>query len=194
MNAKLFRRAAVAALSGVLLACGGDATAPDANLSQEQVDDMMDALSAAGSFSTTGMSIAQAAVVSSTETAPCPKGGTTTAQISMNVNADGSTGTGSVTQTFNACKAESSTGRLWTFNGSPNIKTNFSFTFNPTTEAGSFTATQTGGLNFESDVASGRCSINLSMSLTSTATGGTMNVSGTVCGRTVDLSVDDSGA
>ena len=56
-----------------------------------------------------------------------------------------------------------SNGRVWTFDGNPNIVTNVSLTSNQTTGAFTMTATQKGGIKFTSDLGSGSCAIALSL-------------------------------
>jgi len=195
MNRQLFRRATIAALACALAACG-DSTAPEANLSTEQINDMMEAMSATGAFtfgSATGQAPANASVVTVSETVDCPNGGTYSMSGSANSNDLTGSFTAQFTQTYTACKVTSSSGALWTFSGNPNVVTNISATVNPTNGAFTLTGTQVGGISFSTDGASGTCSINLSMSLSSTIEGTVaVNVSGKVCGKTVEYSYEET--
>ena len=196
INERFLRRALIAAVA-VSVSCG-DSTAPDPiDLTEEQVDDMMDAFSALQTAPDLGSTTAMFTLTQN-RSVDCPNGGSYSDHATVTGNDAGTTLTFSSTQDFNACKATSSSGRLWTFNGSPRLTTNFTFTVNPQTEAFSMTGSQTGGLLVSSDLGSGSCTFNVSYTLNSTPVPGsngestiTGSVSGTVCGRSieVDLSV-----
>ncbi len=187
-----------------MVACG-DSTAPNANLSDEHLADMMDAMSAVGAFSVgNGATLARAqslgnaaianamasVAASVNETIACPNGGNFT--LSGNASANEATGSATIAvkQDYNACKGTSASGREWTFDGDPFIALNVSMTVNQTTGAFTMTGTEKGGIKFSSDIGSGHCSIDISISLISTGQGAVSgSVSGQVCGKPVDESI-----
>lgn len=194
------RRAVVAAMTVTLAACG-DSTAPNANLSEEQIADMLDAMSVVGAFSVgsptanvhapSNAAIANAmanAMASVSETVDCPNGGT--ASLTGTANGTETAATMQVKLDWNACKGTSSSGRLWTFDGDPNITLNATMNHNPTTGAFSMTATEKGGIKFESDIGTGHCSIDLTLTLNSSGNTVTASISGQVCGKPVTQSVE----
>lgn len=191
-------RAIVAAVAVTLSACGSS-TAPDAHLDSAEIEDMMDAMSALGAFSfdPTGFSrgtaysvVTQSAVVTVTDSYPCPEGGTVNVSGSYDINENTGNFSSQVTQGYSSCKASSASGRQWTFNGDPNVLMNMNMTFNQTTGAMTMSGTQTGGIRFSSNGASGRCSINLSFSTSLNDVGeATGTVTGTVCGESVSHSL-----
>ena len=196
----MFRRVSVA-LAAFTLACG-DSTGP--NLSEAEVIDMLDAMSSVSALAAVpvpgmGMSALRAsstptanATVTLSETVDCPNGGTATVNGTATDNEANGTATlvAQITQGFSGCAATSTEGRLWTFNGNPNIVTNLSASSNETTGAFSLTLSQAGGIRFESDLGSGTCQINLTMTLSGNETSLTANVDGTACGRRIQQSVE----
>lgn len=184
MNTRLLRLA-VASLVLTVAACG-DSTGPNVTLTEEQIDDMMDAMANAGSPGFAPPA-ANMAVITVTETADCPNGGTT----SLNGTIDDNVNTGAfsmtITQGFTNCKSTSSSGRVWTFNGKPNIVTAMTGSENLSTGAFTFSGTQTGGVTFSSDLGSGACDFNvtITMSGNSNTEQFSGSISGTVCGRNV---------
>lgn len=198
-RATLLRRASVA-LAAFTLACG-DSTGPNANLSEEEVGDLLDAMSAVayvgdvpgGSMSRAGLRYSPEtanATVSVSETVDCPNGGSATWSGTATDNPDAGTATAQVTQSFNACAATSSEGRLWTFDGNPNIVTNVSASYNETTGAFSMTTTQVGGIRFASDLGSGACQINLTFTMSGDENSFSANISGSACGRNIQQSIE----
>lgn len=194
-RATLFRGASVA-LAAASLACG-DSTAPNVTLTDAQVGDMLDAITAV-SFASTGAGgglfvhgAGETANVTVTlsETVSCPNGGS--ASVNGTVTGDPATGAFSaeVTQGFTACAAPSKQGRVWTFDGDPNIVTELSGTENATTGAFSLTATQVGGVKFASNLGAGSCALDLALTASGNATSGTVTLSGTACGRTIQRTV-----
>lgn len=196
------RRAVVAAMTCALVACG-DSTAPNANLSDEDLADMLDAMSVVGAFSmgspTANMqapgnaAVAKAmanAMASVSETVSCPNGGTAT--LTGIANGSETAATMQVKLDWSACKGTSSSGRLWTFDGDPNITVNATINSNQTTGAFSMTATERGGIRFSSDIGTGHCSIDLTMSINSSSADATVtgSISGQVCGKPVTQSVE----
>jgi hypothetical protein len=200
MMQKTLRRALVAAMAVAVSACGDSPLGPEADLTQEEVEEMMDAMSAVGAFTffPTGFSIQSvdgqvAAVVAPfNESADCPSGGTVSTSGSMNVNETTGNFSAQYTSSYSNCKAQSNTGRVWTFNGDPNISNTMTFTSNATTGAYTVTGTQSGGLRFSSNGTSGRCSISLSWNMSTSANGvATGSLTGTVCGESVSQSITD---
>lgn len=199
MNATFIRRASVA-LAAFTLACG-DSTGPSI-LSEEEVGDMLEAMSAVASFGDVpGASFSMAgsaasvklanATVSVSETVDCPNGGSASVSGTANDNEAG-TVTVQITQTFNSCAATSSEGRVWTFNGNPNIVTNVTSTYNETTGAFSMTATQVGGIQFASNLGSGSCQINLTFTMNGNANSVSGSLSGNACGHNIQQSFEVS--
>ena len=189
-----FRRAFVAALAFTVAACGGDnPLAPDADLTTAQIDEMMDAMSAVGAFSSPfGFSVQSLnsnvamAVTPINESADCPNGGSVSTAGNININETTGNFTAQLTNNYSNCKATSSAGRVWTFNGDPNITQTMTFTSNQTTGAFQMSGSQTGGLKFASSEASGRCSISLNYTVSVNDQGvETGSVTGTVCGESV---------
>jgi len=180
-----------AAFTLVITAAACDSTAPGVTLTEEQVADMMDAMSAAGVAGFGPPPVGNMAVITITQTVDCPNGGTSSINASID---DGGT-TNSVamtfTQGFSNCKATSSTGRLWTFNGKPNIVTTFAGTANEATGAFSMSGTQKGGVTFASDLGSGACDFDVTFSMSGNDNTGqfTGSMTGTVCGRSVSQSL-----
>lgn len=185
-----------------LAACGGG-TEPtkQLDLTEAQAEDMMDALSAVGAFSgmyrqTAGYGAGRTALVTVTvdDTTPCPNGGTLRTQGTFNSDDAGSSFSANVTQSYAGCKATSSSGTLWTFNGAPNIATTFTMSFSESTGAYSMNGTQKGALDVASSVGSGRCNIDLTYTASGNDTTGqyTASISGTVCGRTISVTVSET--
>lgn len=197
-SATILRRASVA-LAALTLACG-DSTGPQAKLTEEQVSDMLEAMSAVASLGDVpgagmaadpfGTVTAMAnATVSVSQTVDCPNGGTASVNGTATDNPTAGTMTAQITQNFTGCRATSESGRLWTFDGNPNIVTNVSASFNETTGAFSLTATQVGGIRVASDVGSGACQINLTLTMSGDDTSFTGSLSGSACGHNIQQSV-----
>lgn len=196
MRSTLVRCASVA-LATFSLACS-DSTAP-VNLNQEQVGDMLDAMSAVSSFGSTGapgtaaLRVGPQATANATlnvsETASCPNGGSASVSGTVSDGTAAGSMTMHVTQSFSGCAATSEKGRVWTFNGDPNIVTDVSTSYNQTTGAYSMTATQVGGIRFSSDLGSGSCQVNLTFTLTGNQTSFAGTLSGTACGVSIQKTV-----
>ncbi|MGH7678240.1 MAG: hypothetical protein ACRENU_07225 [Gemmatimonadaceae bacterium] len=181
---RLMKRASMALLAFAVASCG-DSTGPKINLTEEQVMDMLEAMTAVNSVGALG---ANAAVITVSETVSCPNGGSTSVSGSVNDNNGSNTVTMQATQGFSNCAAPSeSTGRVWTFNGS--IATNFSITVNEQTEEFSMTGTQIGGISASSDLGSGGCDINITITLTSSPAGFSGSLNGTACGHTIQQTI-----
>jgi hypothetical protein len=181
-------RLATASLFLSIAACG-DSTGP-VTLSEEQISDMMDAMANAG---TPGFvpPVGNLAVTTVTGTSDCPNGGTTT----LNGTIDDNEATGSfsmtITQGFTNCKSASSSGRVWTFNGKPNIVVTMTGSENANTGAFTFSTSQTGGLSFASDIGAGDCEFNVTISMSGNYNTEQFSgsISGSVCGRNVSQSL-----
>lgn len=195
-SAPLIRRASLA-LVALTLACG-DSTGP-VNLSEEQVGEMLEAMSTVsyigegmpGTASAGGFGAALQlanATVSVSETVECPNGGSASYSGTVIDNEDGS-GSAEITQSFDNCAGTSAQGRVWTFNGDPNIVTEVSVNFNETTGAFSLTASQVGGIRFASDLGSGACEIDVTFTMSGTQNSLSASVSGEACGRSIQRSI-----
>ena len=199
MTSATFLRRASLMFAALTLACG-DSTGPQARLTEEQVSDMLDAMSVVASFGDVpgagmaadplGTVTAMAnATVSVSQTVDCPNGGT--ASVNGTATDDPTAGTMSaqITQNFTGCRATSESGRLWTFDGNPNIVTSVSASYNETTGAFSLTATQVGGIRVASDVGSGSCQVNLTLTMSGNETSFTGSLNGSACGHNIQQSV-----
>ena len=191
--------AAALAAAMVLSACS-DSTAPAAiQLTDAQAEDLMEALASVGS--PTGLSrrsaeyrqglSTQLATITIDESEPCPNGGTRRTQGTFNINDAGTQATADFTHGYTNCQATSPNNVLWTFNGAPNVAFDFSMTFNEATEEYSMSGTQKGAVDASSSLGSGRCVIDLTYSATGNAEAGTVTVSGSVCGRTISVTVTE---
>ena len=201
MRSRSFFRAAVAALA--FSAACGDSTGPAIQLTEDQTTDMMEAFalisSNAGNVGTRNMGGGAGDVAmlvfDLSESGPCPDGGT----YSVSGDGDINETTGSMTATYKqdmaGCKATSSSGRLWTFDGDPDVTTTMSLSYNEQTGITTMNLTQTGAFKAASDIGSGRCAISFTMSMTSNDNTGAFNASasGTICGRTMEMDLSDAG-
>lgn len=197
ISATFFRRASVV-LAAFTVACG-DSTGPNANLSEAEVSDMLDAMSAVASFGSdpqassggSGASLQMSNLtVNVSQTVSCPSGGSTSVSGTATYDEAAGTMTTQVTQTFSSCAATSSEGRVWTFNGNPSIVTNVSASYNETTGAFSMTATQVGGIRFSSNVGSGSCQINLTLTISGDQDSFAGTLSGSACGHDIEQSIE----
>lgn len=194
---------AVAVLTAALtLSACKDSSGPAAlSLTEAQAEDMMEALASVGAATSLSQRAAeyrqgptvQLATITLDESQPCPGGGTNRTQGTVTSNDAGTQLSASLTQSYSACKATSPNGVLWTFNGAPNLKFDFSMSVNETTANYTMNGTQKGAIDAASSIGSGRCVIDL----TFTASGnlqtstGTATVSGTMCGRTISMTVTE---
>ncbi|HYC50359.1 MAG TPA: hypothetical protein VEB19_04535 [Gemmatimonadaceae bacterium] len=204
MRTPLVRRAAVV-LAAFSLGCG-DSTGP--NLSEAQVSDMLDAMSAVSALAVVpipGADLSRAtmtraalraantpmanATVTVSETVDCPLGGSATVNGTVNSDEEAGTVAATVTHVYSDCAAVSSEDRVWTFNGNPQIVTNLNATSNEAAETFSMTMTQVGGIRFSSDLGEGSCQINLTMTMTGTAQSLSLSLNGSACGRNIQQSV-----
>jgi hypothetical protein len=190
----------MAALSMGAAACGGDdddddgGTGPNEGpaLSSAEVADAFDALSAIGLFDfglqpeafPVGLA-AQSQSQSIDQTQACPNGGNVKLTGSVSASQTGSVNA-DIRQAYNDCKSASSTGRVWTFNGDPNLRIQLNTTINQSTGSYSFTGGITGGFRYSSNGSAGSCSANINIS--TNANGG--SVTGTMCGQSVSEGFD----
>jgi hypothetical protein len=185
--------ALLAALTFSIAACGGSdkASGPSdtGDLSPAEVADALSALSAIG-FIGGGLFGAQADLPaglalqsgsqSFNQTEDCPAGGNMRLQGTISYNQTGSFSV-DLRQTHNNCKAPSETGRVWTFNGSPNLRIQLS----SSAAAASFNGSITGGFRYTSDGSSGSCAANLQLNFNQAGAG---TATGTMCGVNVNES------
>jgi hypothetical protein len=200
-SATLFRRASVA-LAALTLACG-DSTGLS-SLSEEQVGDMLDAMNAVSyaavapipggaAFSRSSLRLAPQtanAVVSLSETVDCPNGGSASYNGSVDSDEEAGTLEAQVNQAFSGCAAPSSEGRVWTFDG--NVVSNLSASSNEAAGTFTMTATQVGSIQASSDLGSGSCAVNLTLTMSGTQTSLSASLSGSACGRNIQQSIEIS--
>ncbi len=180
-----------------LAACGGDgATAPEADLTPAEAADVLEALTTVSSLSNVGpvalrsvdlktlrsLESQPALTEQLDESIPCPEGGSTRARGAVTVNDATGAATIDVRQTYTDCAVRTESNRTWTINGDPDIRTIFSST------ASSFTGSLRGAVVATSAGTSGRCTVDVTMSLTASA----VIISGTVCGESVADSISVS--
>jgi hypothetical protein len=196
-SATLLRRSSVV-LAAFTMACG-DATGLS-NLSEQQVGDMLDAMSSVAyygevpgaSLNMAGLRLAPQtanATVSVSQNVTCPNGGS--AGVTGTAT-DDEAGNASalITQTFSGCAATSSEGRVWTFDGTPNIVTDMTATYNETTGAFSITVTQVGGIRASSNLGSGNCAIDLTLTMSGDENSFSYSIDGSACGRDIQQSIE----
>ena len=198
-SAALLRRASLA-VAALTLACG-DSTGPTVQLSEAQTGDMLSAMSAVSSFgdvsAASGMSANRSgaslrmanATMNFSQTVSCPNGGNASVTGSANDNTP-NTVVLQITQGFSGCAATSEHGRVWTFHGDPNIVTSVTATHDQATGVYSMTATQVGGIRFESDLGSGKCQVDLTFTMNGDANSFSGTLNGTACGHTIQQSVE----
>ena len=200
----LGRFALVLTLSAGLAACGDDdPTDPGGDdLTEAEAAVMMEALVEAGGFGLDDLSGGGPAAVEFEfevdDTAPCPGGGNIHVQGTLSGDADQETGFGSYdwvfTQTHDDCTAQApSDGSTWTFDGSPNVVLDLDIDVSETTFA--MDGVQQGAIAWASGGKNGTCQINVSYSFSGDQGANTFTgtVSGTICGFSVDESIEISG-
>lgn len=200
-------RAAGIALAAVLpllalAACGGDdGTGPggEDDLSAEEVEEMTEALAAAGAFAPAfgvptfsppaGSAAREPVSMSIDQTVSCPQGGSIGMSGNLQGDYDDETGEGAfnlaISQDYMDCvsTAESS-GRTFTFGGGMDMDLDMEVSQN----SFSMDGTNQGTLQWSTSGRSGSCSVNVSYQFSGSETSFTGQVSGTVCG--VDVSQD----
>lgn len=177
---------AAMALAVSFVACGGDGddgTGPDGDstVTASEAAGMMAALSTAGAFTmnTSNFNVGAGGTSGNFDySSNCPGGGSIRAQgnfsytLSNNVYAYN----GTITQTYNGCKAAGS-GTTYTFNGSAITVT---YTFNMNLSAGtySYNLKEKGNLSWAGGSRSGSCPIDFTVATSST---GAYTYTGTYC-------------
>jgi hypothetical protein len=189
--------AAAAALSLGAAACGGDdddeGTGPSGSaLSAAEVGDAFSALGAAGLFdfgfgfqpavTAVGLSAQSSTNITIDETSSCPNGGTIKVTGTITANQQTGAFNADIRQAHTNCQAPSETGRVWTFNGNPNLRVQMNFA-----STGSLTGSMTGGFRYSSNGSSGECSANININVNTSGAG---TVTGTMCGQSVNESFD----
>jgi len=193
-----FRSAVVALPVAALMGCGGDGpTGPVNQLSPALTADAFSALlaiSAFSDFADTGPFLQSEEGVAFpmpalsfpvSETEPCPVSGTVRISGSANINQTTGALSADIRETYQNCVSTSSSGRQWTFNGSPNVRSVFAFSGESEM---SFTGTGTlsGGFRYASEGETGRCTIAVTMSFSAVS----ISVTGSVCGQPVNEQID----
>lgn len=194
-----FRSALVALPVAALMGCGSDGpTGPVNQLSPELAADAFDALSGISGFTElpavpgpvmrAGDDIAfptPSLTVNLDETEPCPVSGNVRIAGSLTVNDETGALSFDLRETYQNCVSTSTSGRQWTFNGNPNVRTVFQFS-GETEETFAGTGTITGGFRYSSQGESGTCTMAVSMTFTAL----TGSVTGTVCGQAISEQFD----
>lgn len=197
-SATLLRRASVV-LAAFTMACGDSTGLSD--LSEEQVGDMLDAMNAVSyaanvpvpgaAFSRASLRLAPQtanAVVTVSETVDCPNGGSASFNGSVDSNEEAGTLSADVNQSFTSCAGTSSEGRVWTFSGS--VASTLDATSNEAAGTFSMTATQVGAIQASSDLGSGSCAVDLTLTMSGTPTSMSLSLSGSACGRNIQRTVE----
>lgn len=128
-------------------------------------------------------------VVDFSQTVDCPNGGSASVNATINGDQAAGTATVQVTQGFSGCMVTSKKGRVWTFDGDPNVVTNLSLSHNATTGAFSITGSRVGGIKFASDLGSGSCPINLTFTLSGNASSFNGSLTGSACGHNIEQTI-----
>lgn len=179
-------------LSFGLLACGDDSpTQSGDELSQAEVEVMMEALAMAGGagfFTGGGFPAAHgtaAQEVSYNETVDCSGGGSVGISGTISVSGQGESISLNWTMTHNSCtETAPSDGSSWTFNGDPSVT--LALTGSGGENNFSYQGSQQGGIAWSSGGRSGSCGIDVQYNMSGSAQGSvSVSVSGTVCGRDV---------
>jgi hypothetical protein len=193
-----FRSALLALPVAAVIGCGGDGpTGPVNQLSPELAADALDALTAISDL--TGIAgpgpalrtqgdvgfPTPAFTIQLDETEPCPVSGTVRLVGSLEFNEVTGAASMDIRETYQNCVSTSSSGRQWTFNGNPNVRSVFAFS-GESEESFSGTGTISGGFRYSSQGESGTCTMAVTM--TFTAVSG--SVTGTVCGQPISEQFD----
>lgn len=199
---------AVAVGVGVMAACG-DAGSTGDPLSDAEVQELAAELVAAsftsGSFSRSGPLRAPAVEITLTinETNACEGGGTVTVNGTFKASVNDQTGSGTFTldytSTPNGCVINTSSGKVFTVTGDPNIKVNGTFDVTQTTSGGTVKGDLTHNGKFKwtsNDGRAGGCGIALKVTYnfttSDTSTSGSATMSGTACGTSINRTVSVS--
>lgn len=178
-------------------ACGDDdGTGLEDDLSLQETEAMLEALTETGSFSTLGLATAISGTgsvdVDVDQTVPCPGGGSldVTGNVTGDVSQSGSVDLSvSVTHTHRGCTGTAENGMTFTFDGAPDLSTQLDVSV---TQDGSLSLTgaTTGTLGWSTGDREGVCVTDLAVDLSGSLTSVQGSISGTACGRSVDEIVD----
>lgn len=116
----------------------------------------------------------------------CPAGGRSNAVVY--VAQDSTNATIDVRQRFAQCAVTSDSGRTWTFDADPGIRTRLAVSIS----GGSFdvTGSMAGAFSFTSDVKSGRCTVDVDLVMVTTDSIPHIEARGTFCGRDITQTFD----
>lgn len=194
------RSALIALPVAALIGCGGGdgPTGPVNALSPELAADAFDALSSIsalvsapggpGSALRTGADVGfpmPSFTIDLDKSEPCPVSGTVRVVGSIEVNDVTGDIAADVRETHQSCVGASSSGRQWTFNGNPNVRSVLAFAAG-SEESFSGSGSMTGGFRYSSQGDSGRCTISVTVSFSLVSA----SVAGTVCGQSVSQEID----
>lgn len=180
-----------------LSGCGGAGTGPDTDITKQEAQVIVQAISErafAETFDYTGRGgagniVAAATTNSFSLSGSCPGGGTTEWSGEVTVNEDGSRVAFDGTVSFIDC-ASTVGGTTVTLTTTPDCDYMIEFTRVSETE---FTGTSdfNGSFDWELPDKTGNCNLDIETEITGTAGGeGTANTSGSVCGREISHSFD----
>ncbi len=187
-----------ALLVGLAACDDGEITTVEQQLSQAEVAELLEVLAAVGSFNP-GVTGSAPQGVAGPQPVPfsftvewsfgCPEGGTVAATGSTSGDTEGQSGgleaSYNATLTYTECRGTSDEGTTFEIDGS--LTTAIDFQLNEDTFA--LQGTHTGTLAWTSDGRSGSCTLDLTFSNTVTGTTQSSEVTGTVCGVTVNETV-----
>lgn len=194
-----------AALAFGLTACGGDTTGTGDQLTEAEAAELAEAIAEGGfvGFGGTGSPAMGAprqnlanVTVTLNDTYPCDEdGGTGTVSVAGSVTANVNDNTGAGTFSFNytivphGCQVTTSSGKVFTLDGDPNLKVTGDFTWSETNAQG--TLNYDGNFAWQaSDGRSGTCGVDLTSNYDFTFSGtgassASATISGSVCGVSV---------
>ena len=203
------------AMLALVAGCADGGTEPGSGLSDEQAEAITDEVIAASiNAINSGSSAASSAILASimgssdgpaaaaavpvpisisySHTESCPLFGRIGVTGSVSGSIDSETGDGvlwlQVTETLTDCTFSSSNNDDLVINGSPSLTLTGNFSFLQGAPATQQSLTLSGGFRWDFDAGgSGFCALNLTFNLATAGSGGSTTVSGTVCGRQVNL-------
>ena len=196
-----FRSAIVALPVAALMGCGGGGDGPTGvanQLSPALAADAFDALSDISGFTSlptlpgpamraegdVGFPMSSF-TLDINESEPCPVSGTVRLTGSLTINEETGAITFDIREDYQNCVSTSSSGRQWTFNGNPNVRTVFDFS-GETEETFSGSGAITGGFRYSTPGHTGSCTVAVTMTFTAL----TGSVSGAVCGQAISEQFD----
>ena len=183
----------------VLAACGDGGTAPVDELTEAEIEALVEAFFVAGAFDgvfagPSGIPGAPAGVpVDETfedESVPCPLGGSVELSGRITGDLDEETGEGElrfqIVQVHDACRSQAR-GMTFTFDGNPKIDAVMDLIVTGTSV--DFSGTNEGGIRWAVGGRSGTCTVDVRYALSGDVEGvPTASVTGTICGRSVSES------